>query len=389
MRRLVNYSKNGLSRLFVLWLQRGKPPRRRKLAIFKADGIGDFVLSSEAIRQLIAKHGPEEVSLIVSIQVYGLAVANFPGVQILPIAPSHAQWRDKIYGLLQLRFAITANTYDEMVCLRHYRTLYEYTILRAFNAMRVVLLSNQSPAGATNELGPIPKNFLCVQPKPEDCSSAAIGIPREWLFHASVLSASLGRNVAPESLRPDWQVHWINREISPPFMLVSPLAGRTIRDLPLHLVKSAARKAFAAGMAKFIITGTRQQHAQLTPYVEALRADLPSCAVEAAHPADLPALVRLVASAALILTAETSAAHIAAALNRPAVVLIGGGHYGWFAPWGRSARQVWLTNRLPCFNCNWQCPYPKPLCLTEITAAEVEAATGEALLQTFLPRPVT
>lgn len=378
MQRLSHYARSGLARLLLSWLQSVKPRRRRKLVIFKADGIGDFVLSSEAIRQLIAKHGPDEVSLIVSLQVYGLAVATFPGVQILPITPGHAKWRDKIRGVSQLRSAISANTYDELVCLRHYRTFYEYTILCSIKATRVTLLSNQSSTGAANELGPIPSNFRYVQPKPKVWSVATDGYPREWSFHAAVLSAYLGRSVCPESLCPDWDVHKIHHAASPAFMLISPLAGRSIRDLPLPLVQSAARRAFADGLAKLVVTGTRQQTAQLTLYAEALRTDLPGCAVEVAHPADLPALVTLVASAAVILTAETSTAHIATALDQPALILIGGGHYGWFAPWKRSARQVWLTHQLPCFDCNWRCPYAEPFCLTKISATEVETALPNA-----------
>lgn len=352
--------------------------KRKRFAIYKPDGIGDFVLSAEALRVFIDAHGLDNVALIVSCDLVDLAREIFPGLQILPIVPGHLSWREKLRGLPTLREAVQANVYDEVVCLRHYRTAYDDTILRAFNAARVVLLTNQCARDVGAELTSSPRHFRLVRPGSESLRAGGSGVPREWSFHAAVLSASLGRNVSAESLRPDWDNRKIRLEASPPFMLISPLAGRNIRDLPLTLVQAAARRAFADGLAKVILTGTRRQSAQLTLYAEALRADLPGCAVEIAHPADLPGLVRLVASAALVLTAETSTAHLAAALDQPALILIGGGHFGWFAPWQRSARQVWLTNRLPCFNCNWHCPYPEPFCLTHITAAEVEAALPRA-----------
>jgi ADP-heptose:LPS heptosyltransferase len=366
-----------LAFLLIRCLRVGSSGKRKKFAVYKPDGIGDFVLSAEALRVFIDAHGLNNVTLIVSRELVGLAGEIFPGLQILPIIPAHFNWREKLKGLPALRAAVQANAYEKVVCLRHYRTAYDDIILRSLHAARVILLTNQSSVGVRVELAPAPNHFYYVQPDSEARQASEKGVPREWSFHASVLSSALGRSVSPELLLPEWDVYKMREmrgDASPPFMLISPLAGRSIRDLPLPHVQGAARRAFADGLAKFIVTGTRKQSAQLTHYAKALRMDLPGCAVEVAHPPDLPALVRLVASAALILTAETSTAHIAAALDQPALTIIGGGHFGWFAPWRRSARQVWLTHRLPCFNCNWRCPYPEPFCLTRITTAEVEAA---------------
>lgn len=357
----------------------GNVARKKRVAVYKPDGIGDFVLSAEALRILIDAHGSDNVALILSSELVALASEIFPGLQIVPIVPGHFSWLDKIQGLSLLKAAVQANTYDEVVCLRHYRTLYDDTILRALQARRVVLLTNQSPVSAQVDRIPIPKHFHYVRPGSEVPQTGGRSVPREWLFHATVLSASLSRNVAPESLRPAWDARKIRHEASPPFMLISPLAGRNIRDLPLPLVEAGTRRAVANGLAKLVVTGTRQQSAQLHLYAEALRANLAGCAIEVAHPADLPALVRLVADAAIVLTAETSTAHIAAALDQPAVILVGGGHFGLFAPWSRSTKQFWLTNYLPCFNCNWKCPYPEPLCLTEIKTNGVQSAVTEAL----------
>ena len=332
------------------------------------------MLSTGALRDLIDAYGIKNVSLIVSYEVVELAGAIFPGLEILAIVPAHFGWRDKLKGLPALRAAVQTNAYKDVVCLRHYRTFYDNTILRALHATRVVLLTNQFPKGAEIALVPSQDNFSYVIPDSQDRQASETYVPREWSFHAAVMSASLGRSVAPESLRPEWDAHKMCHDTSRPFMLICPLAGRGIRDLPMVHVQAAARQAFAGGLANFIVSGTCRQSAPLTQYAEALRADLPGCAVEVAHPPNLPSLVRIVASASLVLSAETSTAHIAAALDQPTLTLIGGGHFGWFAPWRRSDKQVWLTHQLPCFDCNWRCPYPQPFCLTCLTAAEIEAA---------------
>jgi ADP-heptose:LPS heptosyltransferase len=386
MEKLLKSAKDGFFRLLEVRLAVGRPRQRKKLAIFKADGIGDFVLSSEAIRQLIAAHGTNEVTLIVSLELRDLAAAIFPGVEIRAIAPGHATRRARIFRVAALRSAIASAAYDEVVCLRHYRTRYEDAILRALTTKRVVLLANQSAAGDRAIRDSTPGKFCVIGA--EACETPG-NIPREWSFHAAILSKSMGRHLSPDCMRPDWNGWPTPSKATAPFVLVSPLAGRRIRDLSPDLVRAAAGRAAASGLHRLILSSSQQQASRLEHYADTLRSALPNCRVDVQFPENLPALVDLVSCAALVVTAETSTAHIAAALNRPAVVLIGGGHYGLFAPWGRSAGQVWLAKPLPCFNCNWQCPYPKPLCLTEITAAEVEAATGEALRQAFLPRPVT
>lgn len=378
VKSFINPVKKTLFQLLEVWLRGGQPKRRTRLGIFKADGIGDFVLSSEAIRQLLAEHGANNVCLIVSNQVRRLAAALFPEAAILTIVPGHAALRDRVVGLGRLRSAVEALAYDEIVCLRHYRTTYEDTILRSFRAKRIVLLPNQSLGYARDSKNPIPNNFCLVNPKLTFSENKADNVPREWQFHAAALSMSLGRHVAAESMRPNWDSIHSPNETQANYLLISPLAGRGIRDLPPNLVNAAARKALERGLDLLLLTGTSEQAEHLSSYAESLRSSIPGCRVVVVYPPDLPALVRLVASAALVCAAESSTAHIATALDRPTLVLIGGGHFGWFAPWRRSAKQVWLTHRLPCFDCNWHCPYPEPFCITNITNAQVAAALPAA-----------
>ena len=382
MKTLLKSAKDGIFRLLEVSLAVNRPRRRKKLAIFKADGIGDFVLSSEAIRQLVAEHGTHEVTLIVAFELRDLAASMFPGVEIKAIAPGHASHKTKVFRGLALVSAIKSAAYDEVVCLRHYRTRYEEAILRSLVTNKVLLLVNQSAANDQGAGESHPDHFSLIEAKAYE---GADDVPREWAYHAAVLSKSMGRHVAPSSMRPDWDMWRATTATTTPFLLIAPLAGRRIRDLAPDLVRAAAGTAAASGLHNQVLSGSQEQASLLGCYADLLRSALPHCRVELRFPRHLPALVDLVSSAALVVTAETSTAHIAAALNRPALVIIGGGHYGWFAPWRRSAAQVWLTKPLPCFNCNWHCPYPKPLCLTEITTAQVESATSEALGQALLP----
>jgi ADP-heptose:LPS heptosyltransferase len=102
---------------------------------------------------------------------------------------------------------------------------------------------------------------------------------------------------------------------------------------------------------------------------------------------DLAQLASILSAAQLLLTNETSAAHIAAACGVPTVCLLGGGHYGRFMPYQVEQEEKLplpraVIHRMPCFGCNWQCIYeraePVP-CIERIHVDEVWRTISEAL----------
>ncbi len=89
-------------------------------------------------------------------------------------------------------------------------------------------------------------------------------------------------------------------------------------------------------------------------------------------------LVELIGNAKLVIANETSAVHIAAAVQTPAVCILGGGHFERFAPYPAYmlSRPVCVYEKLECYSCNWNCifqmaetePYP---CISIVTAEKV------------------
>jgi ADP-heptose:LPS heptosyltransferase len=89
---------------------------------------------------------------------------------------------------------------------------------------------------------------------------------------------------------------------------------------------------------------------------------------------DLPRFVELLSAAEGVLSMDTAGAHIACALDKPTVIILGGGHYGVFGPWGRSERQEWITHTVPCLNCNWVCHRNRTECIVDITPTRIANA---------------
>ena len=101
----------------------------------------------------------------------------------------------------------------------------------------------------------------------------------------------------------------------------------------------------------------------------------------------LPELVEIIRHSELVIGNETSAVHIAAAVNTPSVCLLGGGHFGRFMPYPETVkgiRPIPVFLPMDCYFCNWNCtltrdrtqPYP---CIQNLSISAVMDAVDEAL----------
>jgi len=90
----------------------------------------------------------------------------------------------------------------------------------------------------------------------------------------------------------------------------------------------------------------------------------------------LEELAQEITQADIFLGVDTGPAHLSLALGKPTVVVLGGGDYGRFFPYGK-ARVV--MRPMDCFQCHWECRYDRALCLDEIPPIEIVKAVEEAL----------
>jgi ADP-heptose:LPS heptosyltransferase len=90
----------------------------------------------------------------------------------------------------------------------------------------------------------------------------------------------------------------------------------------------------------------------------------------------LEELSREILAADLFLGVDTGPAHLALALGKPAVVVMGGGDYGRFFPYGKSRV---VTHPMDCFQCHWECRYDRALCLHDIPPSAVVREVLEIL----------
>jgi len=71
------------------------------------------------------------------------------------------------------------------------------------------------------------------------------------------------------------------------------------------------------------------------------------------------------ATSGVIICNDSSAFHIAMALQKTVICFLGGGHFGWFAPYPAgavgAAKATVLSVPMECFWCNWNCEFPRGL----------------------------
>lgn len=82
-------------------------------------------------------------------------------------------------------------------------------------------------------------------------------------------------------------------------------------------------------------------------------------------------LAAIVKGASIYVGNDTMAAHLAAAFKVPSVCVLGGGHFGRFYPYPGNLLTQAVTNKLPCFNCNWQCSRDVVACVSDVTIEQV------------------
>jgi ADP-heptose:LPS heptosyltransferase len=360
--------------LYPVFVRRRTPKRPgKRAAIIKLGKLGDSVLALGAIRSLLDQFGPENCTIISSPFARDLIASVFPSVEVLTVTTNHSTLRRTLVDLYRHRsHPVFRKGVDELVSLQHHRTLHDDLITSAIPARRAWGLANSElgAAGLRDQLVNSSLRFDNITPVPPQDRA----ICRELSLHGALVSEVLGRKVSAESLRPQ-----IRSEAAAPqpVLGLAPFSGSVLRDIPLRLLEGACRSAQALGYEVHVWAPSRED-ARTVALVEHLRNATPAL-VRIVQTPTTSDLVLAISTSQLVVAAESAPAHIATALNRPLVAILGGGHFGWFAPWVSSRRQQWLYAPQVCFSCNWNCVHAEPICITRIRDEDFQKAISTVL----------
>jgi ADP-heptose:LPS heptosyltransferase len=330
----------------------GPPPgpvqRRFAGAIFQVDRLGDFVLALSVIRKLLAAWGEERSLLVVSSAAASLASLEFPRTPrvILPVdAPSLT--RNLVPIWWRHRRKLRGTFCERVVCLSHHRDLYKSVVLSWIATARMEKLDDTTfPATASDS----------------QC--------RELAAHRKLVGDSLGWPLTQEEILPRL------KSISPrdgEDLLVCPFASESVRQMPRPLLLAALSQWRARSKAPITFCSSARDAGAVQQLIDDAQR-------EGLGPLNVPMtgsfepFLAAIANAGAVLAVESGHSHLATALDKRACIVMGGGAYGWAAPWRLSDRQVMLHERVPCYGCGWRCNEPEVYCLTKIPPAAIAAA---------------
>ncbi len=141
-------------------------------------------------------------------------------------------------------------------------------------------------------------------------------------------------------------------------VIIFPGASDPKRSWPIDNYKKLIDEILTSTNANIIIAGGKSEFLIGEELLEYFRSDRVK---NLTGKTSLVELVNLISDANLLISNETSAVHIAAAVNTSVICLLGGGHFGRFVPYlsdeDCDKLPVAAFYKMPCFNCNWQCIY--------------------------------
>ena len=326
----------------------GKRLRRHRACLYALGRIGDFVLVLSALRRLIREFGPDGCVLVIPEATAPIVTREFPGVRFITLPGEAASFiRDILPAWWRERKKFSDDHFQQLVCLSHQRSLYYEVTLSWIVAEKDTRL--------------MPETYP---------QTARDGLCTELLAHWQLVETVLGRRVSREDILP----RFVSLSASDDGrLLVYPLSRDLLRSLPIGKVIEILRLWRERSRAPIVFGGSPAEASALAVYCAAARqAGLEDVTME--MPATVDGFLEHIARASSLLAAESAAAHIAAALDKPTVVMMGGGVPGYCQPWRRSTRQQPMQNILPCSGCGWRCTQREMFCLTRFPIITTAAA---------------
>jgi len=345
----------GLMRAGALLSGRG---RRVDTIIYKADRLGDWLLAEPTIDRIVE-----------SVRAAGGEVV----VWVATESNAFRQWRRPSYaveefdlepsGLLaKLRRAWRISrllaTYKarRLVCLRHKQEPVRDFVLSRVLAPEIHALSSVSRQGTLAE------------------------VPHEITRHGYILA---GLGLVPVSTADLLPRLAVRAHPTSARAVIAPFSSMVMKDWHDDAWCEVGAYLLGRGLQVEIWVGPGQiGRARALGGAIAER----SGRTAAVRSGGIAELAEAVSDAAVVLSVDTFAAHLASAYDTPMVGLLGGGHFGDFAPWQRSSRQRWVTHPLPCFNCGWHCSRQRVECLLDVTHLTVVDKV-ESVLRADLAEP--
>lgn len=386
MRSFYRYIDQQLFTLLFAWSTKDRKvassrdvvSKAKSVLLFKPDGIGDFILWTEAMNEFAARYRNARITMFCCAPVGELVRSMFPQWQTVEIARRPRSICEFLYMCLKDKALRNAIVYDLLVDLRVHRANWELLSIARLKARCKIGFASNNPVLLVHDRRTFDRLLQLPDYRPSsftDLRCQELNIvdsfcSQLWSIDTCMPLPDLRSFFVPNHEDQRRERVWI----------VAPFAGASIREYPLDKWARAISIMYGLNQKPncVVICGSLSQSSQGEQLAALLSPVVP--ARNLCGEKSLTEIARIVSRADLVLAVESGLSHLAVALRRPTVVILGGGHYGLFAPWGESVAPVkWVFKSMDCFSCNWRCHYDKPLCISEIRTRDVVEAANSVL----------
>lgn len=352
------------------------------LVLVKTDGIGDFVLWTGLLKQICEHHRKtgKRILLITGSSTIQIPATYFTDLEVLAVDkkafryPSLYRWH-----LIRTLKGIRAQKVFNAVIARD--TCVDDSIVAAVDARQKIAAvgdtSNASRLGSLladrtySSLSPLPsKNFKELEAAAYLAASTFPISPRDLLPTIPKVELNLPAKITEVTSKCKYAI-------------LFPGASWQPKRWPLERFASVGNYLKNQFGFKIIICGDKSEQEES----DEVSRKIPS-SISLAGVTTLPMLIEVVRGAEIVVSNDTSAAHIAAATGTDCIAVLGGGHFGRFLPYPLSvkSRHEAIFSKMSCFGCNWQCSQKMSgngclQCIDRISVSEVQAKVTDYLSQ--------
>lgn len=337
--------------------------KRRAILVVKLDGIGDYVIFSRTSWIYRRLHPGAEIVLLCRPATRNLAEANENFDRILTMDVLRMD-KDRPYQRSMMR----------ALCSERFDVVYQPTCGKTFwseVAVKTVRAEKRIAVAGANRPRELMHWYLSsydeVFPTPQ-------GSFREVDLY-DAFARRLLSDYEPRSVRM-----WFDRDRlrvqqlidarclpASPYCVLFPGASVSFKRWPTRKWVRLGRSLRRLGLG-LVLAGGPGDTAQNDEIASGLG---PWGVYDLTGLTSLRELAVITADAEVLVSVDTVAVHLAAALTVPNVSIMGGGHWGRFYPYGNTRTNRVAAVTMDCFGCDWDCTKNYPDCVERIPVGVV------------------
>ncbi len=336
--------------------------------ILRADGIGDLLFSLPLL-ETIGEWASPRRTVLVCDQGAESFIQDIDVVdEVIPFDRHRYRW-DPIYRWKIWR-RVRRVSAETAISLQYHRSPTSDEILRASGSRRTICMSGNNELISDADMTRFNALFSRVVDVPE-------GSPE--LVRYQLLGASEGWGTV------DWDASYGDafggrsgsdaqkgKEVRGVVGL-APGSSSALRRWPLDRWVGLAQELAESQKYTCVLVGGLVDREVIDTIANAV-----SAPITKAIGNDVLEVAGLLRSIDLLVGLDSGLSHLGARLGVPTIVILGGGHFTRYFPYGSAST---CYARQDCYECNWRCSRDQVYCLTEITVGSVRSEIDRRLLQ--------